>query len=188
MNKDILTAGEVAKICRTSRQTVNRWLKYGELKGYRPTKKSDWRITRKELLKFMVENNIPLEFINEGKIKILVVDDEVNMVKTIERAFKNEEKFIIETAYSGFSAGIKLEKFKPEVIILDIILGDIDGREFFDYIRNHPEMNGTKIIGISGKLANDEIQPLLDKGFNEFLQKPFDMGELKKRILQLVEE
>ena len=58
MDKDIYGASDIARICRTSRQTVNRWLNRGELQGYRPTRTSDWRITRKELFRFMKANNI----------------------------------------------------------------------------------------------------------------------------------
>jgi len=188
MRKDVFTAGEVAKICRASRGTVNRWLNEGELKGYRPTKNADWRVTRKELVKFMKKNGMPLEFLGGDKIKILVVDDEINMTRAIKRTFQNVDQFHIETANSGFSAGTKLESFRPDVVVLDIYLGDMDGREFFKHIREQPELNGTKVIGISGKLREDEIQPLLDQGFDDFLQKPFKMEELKKTIINAVKE
>jgi len=173
--------------CKTSRQTVNRWLNNGTLEGYRPTKTSDWRITRKNLMKFMTENNIPLEFINEGKIKVLIVDDEVNMVKAIIRSLRYYDKFVFEKATSGFSAGAKLESFKPDVVILDIILGDMDGREFFTYLRNNPELSRIKVIGISGKVDKDEVQKMLNGGFHAFLQKPFDMDELKNAIIEAYE-
>jgi len=188
MKKDVFTADEVAIICRTSRGTVNRWLNSGELKGYRPTKNADWRVTRKELTKFMKENGFPLEFINENKIKILIVDDDENVTTAMVKAFKYEEHFQFEVANSGFSAGAKLESFKPDVVILDIFLGDMDGREFLKYIRKRPEFKGIKVIGISGMLNTDEISPLLDLGFAEFLQKPFGMEELRETILKVIED
>lgn len=188
MEKSIFTSGEVAKICSTSLQTINRWLNSGELPGYRPTPKADWRITRKNLVKFMKENNIPLEFINGDKIKILVIDDEPSIPRTIQKVFKNEEKFEIETASSGFTAGAKLESIKPDVVILDIFLGDMDGREFFKYIHNHPDLNNVKVIGISGKLRKEEVEQLYKTGFDAFLKKPFIMSELKETILKIMEE
>lgn len=131
---------------------------------------------------------MPLEFLGGDKIKILVVDDEVNMTKAIKRAFQNVDQFHIETAHSGFSAGAKLESFKPDVVVLDIYLGDMDGREFFKHISEQPEFNGIKVVGISGKLSSTEIEPLLDKGFIAFLQKPFKMEELKETIINAVKE
>ena len=187
MIKDVFTSGEVADICRASLQTVNRWLNARELKGYRPTKNADWRITRKELMIFMKDNGIPLEFITGDKIKVLIVDDEIRLLKAIVRAFRDEERFQIEIAHSGFSAGAKIEQFKPDVVILDIYLGDIDGREFLKYIREHPELSNTKVIGISGVFDFDEMKLTLDLGFNEFLQKPFEMEKLKQTIFSLFE-
>jgi len=188
MRKDVFKAGEISEICRVSRQTVNRWLNIGELQGYRPTKNAVWRITRKELIKFMDNNRIPLDFLKEDKIKILIVDDDVNLVLGILRALREEVKFVFESAYSGFSAGTKLENFKPDIVILDIFLGDMDGREFFTYIRQNPELNNTKVIGISGKLFQEEIKQALEMGFDSFLEKPFDMENLKKEIFQVYEK
>ena len=105
MAKDVFTAGEIAKICRTSRQTVNRWLNSGEIEGFRTTETAIWKVTRKELIKFMKKNNIPLEFINGNKIKVLVVDDEENMVKSIMRFLRDDDRFILDSANSGFKAG-----------------------------------------------------------------------------------
>jgi len=188
MTKDVFTAPEVGKILRVSRHTINRWINNGKLKAFRPAENAIWKVTRKELVKFMEANGIPMEFLKDDKIKILVVDDEVNLTKFIQRAFQDVDQFQIEIALSGFIAGTKLESFKPDVVVLDIYLGDMDGRDFFQHIRNHPELNGTKVIGISGKLREDEIQPLLDQGFDDFLQKPFKAEQLKEAILKIVRE
>ena len=66
----------------------------------------------------MKEHDIPMEFLNGEKIKILVIDDEKIVTRSIERIFHTDERFMLETANSGFSAGAKLEKFKPDIIIL----------------------------------------------------------------------
>ena len=188
MEKEIFTAPEIAKICRVSRQTVFFWIKKGYLKAYRPAINAAWKVTRKEVLRYMKEHDIPMEFLNDDKIKILAVDDEVSITRLIKKSLQNTKKFQIETANSGFIAGAKLESFKPDVVILDIYLGDMDGREFFDHIQDHPELNEIRVIGITGKLSQDEIQPLLDKGFCAFLKKPFKMNKLKETILDVVEK
>jgi len=182
--KEIYTIPEVAKMFRLSRHAVYKWVKKGYLKAYRPAKNAVWKVTRKELVNYMKEHNIPLEFLKGDKIKILIVDDEVNMTRMIRRGLQDVEQFELEIAHSGFIAGTKLESFKPDVVALDIILGDMDGRDFFQHIRNHPELNGTKVIGISDRLKKDEIQPLLDQGFDDFLQKPFKMEKLIEMIIK----
>ncbi len=188
MVKEVFTAGDVSNICHVSRQTVNRWLNNGELKGFRPTKNAAWRITRNELMLFMKENDFPVEFIKDNKIKVLVVDDEKNMTSAIQRAFISEERFILDIANSGFSAGARLEAFKPDVVVLDIFLGDMDGREFFKYIKNNTNLDTIRVIGISGKIAPSEIKPMLDMGFDDFLQKPFNVEKLKEIIIESFEK
>ena len=188
MEKELFTAPEIAKICKVSRFTVNHWINKGILKAFRPMEKGVWKVRRKDFITFMEKSGYPSEFLNGDKIKILVIDDEEIITETIERAFKNVSEFNIEIANSGFIAGAKLESFKPDVVLLDIFLGDMDGREFFNHIRKHPELNGIKVIGISGNLPESEIQPLLDDGFDNFLLKPFRMNELKKAIIKTVED
>lgn len=189
MVKDVFGASDVARICRMSRQTVNRWLHSGTLRGFRATKTSDWKITRKELVQFMKNSGIPLYFFEEEvKTKVLVVDDENSITNLILQALRHDERILAEAANSGFSAGIKLENFKPDVVILDIFLGDMDGREFFDYIRRNPDHAGTKVIGMTGLLDESTVEELLNQGFDAFLLKPFDVNVLRRRIHEVVEE
>lgn len=187
MIKGIFTTTEIAEICRTSGQTVNRWLLNGELKGYRLSNTADWKVPRKELVQFMQNNGIPMDLLkDEEVIKILVIDDEKNMTSAIERAFRNEKHFQVEITNSGISAGLKIESFKPDVILLDIFVGRMDGREILKSIRQQPECEGIKIIGISGRINAEEAKALLDLGFAGFLNKPFGLKELKKLIDSLV--
>ena len=182
------TTPDIAKICRVSRMTVNRWLKDGYLRGYRPTANANWRITKQELKKFMLSNHIPLDLLkSDNEVKILVVDDNIDLTTSISNYLENERNLKIDVANSGFKAGVKLSEFNPDIIILDIILGDIDGREFFQHIEENDELNGTKVIGISGNIDMKEEQPLIDMGFNAFLRKPFRMKALKDLIYQLLE-
>lgn len=178
MNKEMFTAMEVAKILSVSLPTINRLLNSGELKGFRPSKNANWKVTHKELIKYMTDHDIPMEFLNGGKKKVLIVDDELHITKLVEKAFKYLDGFIVESANSGFIAGTKLESFKPDVVILDIFLNDMDGREFFKHIRENPDLNRIKVIGISGKISESDIKPMLDLGFDDFLAKPFKMGKL----------
>jgi len=187
MKKELFTAPEIAKICRTSRQNVNIWINKGVLKAFRPTDTAVWKVTRKDLITFMEERGYPLEFLNDDKIRILVVDDEKNITSLISRVLEKERNLKIDVANSGFKAGAKLTEFKPDIVILDIILGDIDGREFFRHIKEDPELKDIKVIGISGKIDPSEEQSLLNMGFCAFIRKPFIINKIKDTIFKLIE-
>ena len=188
MSKDIFSTTEVARICRVSRMTVNRWLKEDDLKGYKSTPKSNWKVTKKDLIKFMQSNNIPLDLLKTGEVKILIVDDEIDITSFISSVLEKERNLEIDVANSGFKAGVKLAEFKPDLVILDIVLGDMDGREFFEHIKENSELNETKVIGISGKIAPSEEQSLLEQGFSDFIRKPFKIKTLKETIFKVLEE
>ena len=188
MSKDIFSTTEVARICRVSRMTVNRWLKEDDLKGYKSTPKSNWKVTKKDLIKFMQSNNIPLDLLKTGEVKILIVDDEIDITSFISNVLEKERNLEIDVANSGFKAGVKLAEFKPDLVILDIVLCDMDGREFFEHIKENSELNETKVIGISGKIAPSEEQSLLEQGFSDFIRKPFKIKALKETIYKVLEE
>lgn len=185
--KDVFATTQVAKICGTSRVTVDRWLNRGDLKGYRPTPNSNWRVTKKELINFMHSNNIPMDLLKTNKVKILIVDDDEDITSLISKVLEKERNLEIDIANSGFKAGVKITEFKPDIIILDIILGDIDGREFFQHIKEEPELNEVKVIGISGIIDPSEEKSLLDLGFSDFIRKPFKIKELKDTIFKVIE-
>jgi len=187
MFKEVYTVPEVAKIFKISTVSVNRLLQNNKLQAFRTSENANWKIPRKDLIIYMTKNNIPMEFIHAKEIKILVIDDEVLVTEAIVEDFNNSTDFIVETAHSGFAAGTKLETFRPDIVILDIFLGDMDGREFFKYIRNHMELKSTRVIGISGKVKQNEIDEFVKMGFDKFIKKPFEMDILKNTIKELIE-
>ena len=76
LDKEVLTTGEVAKICNVAPRTVSKWFDSGSLKGYRIPGSRDRRIPAAELVKFMKAHNIPLEGMSGGRTRLLIVDDE----------------------------------------------------------------------------------------------------------------
>src|SRR5687768_16017987 len=74
-DKDVLTTGQVAKMCNVAARTVSKWFDYGQLKGYRIPGSKDRRIPRAQLIKFMKEHGIPLDGIQSGRPRVLIVDD-----------------------------------------------------------------------------------------------------------------
>ena len=63
----------------------------------------------------------------------------------------------------------------------------MDGRELFSYMKRDPELNKTKVIGISGKIDPSEEQSLFNLGFSAFIRKPFNIDEIKEMIFELIE-
>lgn len=182
--KDILTTGEVAKICNVAPRTVSKWFDSGQLKGYRIPGSKDRRIPLSALIRFMKQHNIPLDGLQSGQTRVLLVDDETEIVDVLEKVLAEQANYEVHTAHSGFSAGIECEKFRPHVMLLDMHLGDIKGEDVLKLIRSNDDLQLTKVIAMSGKLTDGQAQHLLNNGFDGYLKKPFHV----RQVIEAVED
>ena len=180
--KDLFTTGEAAEVCRVSQQTIIRCFDAGRLEGFRVPGSRFRRIPRQSLVKFMKDNNIPLDAIESGKRKVLIVDDDAEIVELIVEVLNRDGRFETETASSGYEAGMATERFRPELILLDYMLPDVNGNVVCQTIRKNPEFESIRIIIVSGVVKQDEIAQLLKSGAQDFIRKPFDVAELTSKI------
>lgn len=181
--KDLLTTGEAAEICKISQQTIIRCFDAGRLQGFRIPGSKFRRIPRHSLIRFMKENNIPLDHLQSGKKKILIVDDDEEIVELIEDVLRKDDRFDTKTASSGYDAGIVTQQFRPDLILLDYMLPDVNGNIVCQTIRKNRELENIKIIIVSGVIKRDEIDHLIKSGAQGFIRKPFDIKELTEQIV-----
>ncbi len=184
--KSVYTTGEVAQICKVSQQTVIRCFDSGRLKGFRVPGSRFRRIPRESLLTFMKTNQIPLDKLDSGRKRVLVVDDDEAIVEMFVELLERDGRFEVKTASTGYDAGILTEQFQPDIILLDFKLPDINGTAVCRTIRSNPNYEHIKIIAISGVADPDEVDELRAAGADEFIRKPFDITEVIDRVADLV--
>ncbi|HUN81818.1 MAG TPA: response regulator [Phycisphaerae bacterium] len=184
--KTIYTTGEVAEICRISQQTVIRCFDNGRLKGYRVPGSKFRRIPRDSLLEFMKKNAIPLERLDSGKKRVLIVDDDEAIIEMLSDLLTRDGRFDVRTASNGFDAGAATKEFRPDILLLDFMLPDINGNIVCQRVRSDPELENTKIIMVSGAVSPAEIESLRAAGADEFIKKPFDVMKLIDRMVELL--
>lgn len=109
---------------------------------------------------------------------IMVVDDEKRLVSVVE-AYLSQEGFRIITASNGREALILARQEKPDLIILDIMMPEMDGYEF---MRLHRKESETPIILLTAKVAEDEKVIGLELGADDYITKPFRPRELVARV------
>jgi len=185
--KELFTTGEAAEVCQVSQQTIIRCFDSGKVEGFRVPGSKFRRIPRHNLIKFMKENNIPLDNIDSGRKKVLIVDDDDEIVELIADVLIRDGRFEIETASSGYAAGMKTEQFKPDVILLDYMLPDVNGNVVCRTIKSNPNFEDTRIIIVSGVVKEEEIQDLLESGAEGFIKKPFNIVELTDKIAEVLQ-
>jgi len=185
MKNRVFTTGEVAQICGVSADTVSRWFDLSQIDGYRLGPGGDRRIPYDALRKFMLSHGIPMERLEEGQRRVLVVDDDPYYLDIIPAALSKSEDFVIHTASTGFDAGAIVVEHNPQLIILDIQLSDMDGRMVSERVKARPETRNTRILGISGFIDADEAAELEDYRFDDFIQKPFTIDALTMKVMEL---
>ena len=185
--KTVFTTGEAAKVCKVSQQTIIRCFDNGQLKGFRVPGSKFRRIPREALYKFMKDNGIPTDALESGKRKVLLVDDDVEIVEMIGKVLEEDGRFEVRIAANGFDAGMMVKEYRPDVIILDVMLPDINGKEVCHRVRSDSSLEEVRIICISGMVEEDKIQELKLAGADDFLHKPFDVDVLIEKMCAQLE-
>ena len=180
--KDVLTTGEVAKICNVASRTVSKWFDSGQLKGYRIPGSKDRRIPMSALVKFMKSHGIPMDGLMSGSLRVLIVDDEEEVVHTLQSILSEQTSFEVRSARSAFTAGIECERFRPHVMLLDIHLPGCEGPIICTAIRESDDLQVTKVIATSGKVTDGQAAQLLHQGFDSALRKPFSVRQVIEAI------
>jgi len=185
-DKAVYTTGEAARICNLSQQTIIRCFDSGRMRGFRVPGSKFRRIPHDSLLQFMKDNDIPLEGLGGGKIRVLVVDDDREIIELFEDALQSDERFEVTTAQTGFDAGILIEQFRPDIVIIDFMLPDINGNLVCKTIRQTPELSHIKIMVISGMIGLPEFNHFKSDGADDFVKKPFNIQTVIAKIVELV--
>jgi len=184
-SKEVFSTGEAAKICNLSQQTIIRCFDAGKLKGFRVPGSRFRRIPRESLLEFMRENGIPTGRLAPKK-KILIVDDDEELLQVLSDFFERDPRFELRSASNGFAAGAATREFQPDLILLDIMLPDINGREVCRMVKSNPATRWIRIVAISGMIEKEKIEELFEVGIDAYIQKPFDLDVLMKKVCEVL--
>jgi len=180
--KTVFTTGEAAKICKVSQQTIIRCFDNGQLKGFRVPGSRFRRIPREALYKFMKDNGIPTDALESGKRKVLLVDDDAELVELILKFLEEDGRFETRVAQNGFDAGMMVKEYHPDLIVLDVMLPDINGKEVCHRVRADATLEDVRILCMSGMVEEDKIAELKLAGADDFIHKPFEVEALIDRM------
>jgi len=185
-DKQVFTTGEAAEICNVSQQTIIRCFDSGRLGGFRVPGSRFRRIPRADLMRFMKDNDIPLDVLERGPRRILVVDDESEIVSIICEVLGSDPNYELKSASTGYDAGLLTESFRPHLIVLDYMLPDLNGDLVCQRVKGDEASRDTRVLFISGVCEPDEIERLKTLGADGFLKKPFDITELVESVSHLL--
>lgn len=121
-----------------------------------------------------------------SKTRILVVDDEPNIVQTLQDRLEMNE-YEVFTAGNGREGLKRFEDERPHVILLDVIMPIMDGHEMLEVLRKQPGGQDVSVIMLTARSQTQDIARANACGIDDYIVKPFDLSELLEKIESVVE-
>jgi len=186
---NVLTVSQAGDYCRVSPKTIINWIEAGHIKAYK-TVGGHRRMKQEDLDQFLRGRGMPIpeEVKSDGKRRILVVDDDKIIVETIVQALEEDESgYELISASDGFEAGLQVSHFRPNLVILDIMMPDINGYEVCKKIKSNPETKDIKIIVLSAYLNDDAFREMKEYGADACFSKPLPLEQLRFEVAKLLD-
>ena len=124
------------------------------------------------------------------KAKILIVDDDQTIREMLIEALAQDpqKSYLIEEVTNGIEASIKLGTYRPDLLILDLFMPEMDGLEVCRIIRNEPELSDMKVIISTGYPDPAKLSEMAKLGFTNVILKPFNLPEFVKEVERILAE
>jgi len=180
--KNVLTTGDVAKICNVAPRTVSKWFDNGQLKGYRIPGSKDRRIPVSELVRFMKVHNMPTTGLPVGKTRVLVVDSNNGSASTLAESLKARADYEVQTVGTTFQTGAVVQKFAPHVLLINLLADGIDASGICQSLKADEDLQTIRIIALAGRLGQSESAALLRRGFDACISDWSDIKEVIRKI------
>lgn len=191
-----LTTFMVAQQLGVSPPTVVNWVNSGLLPAHR-TPGGHRRIAYSDIRAFALQHEYPLpaEFertdappaappvrLSSGPRKVLVVDDQREFCTLVRDYLVLRGGYEVEIADSGFAAGYAVAQFKPEVILMDILMPDMDGFEVLRMLQADPETRSIPVIACTGYRDPHVEERVRSEAFVDYVEKPLRLDRLANAV------
>ena len=171
-----LTPAEVAALLHVSPVTVRTWASRGELEAI-VTPGGHRRFSRAAVERFAAARGFAISFPDRGPLRVLVVDDDAMLAGLLDEVLRDAGA-VTELAADGFAAGLALLRFKPAVVLLDLMMPGLDGFAVCTRIKADAATRDMRVIAMTGYPTVENIERICAAGAERCLAKPFDLDAL----------
>jgi len=182
------TTFEISQICGVNPTTVQNWIKGKKLKAFQ-TPGGHRRVQREDLVSFMKKFSMPLpEGLMQNPPLAMMVDDENDILDMLEELLKSgEDEINIVRARSGVAALLMIGEFKPDLLILDLMMPGMNGFDVCQKLKANSSTQNIKIVAISGDHNPAVRNRILESGADLFFTKPLDIVVFRNRCFNLLQ-
>lgn len=183
------TTFEASRLLGVSLPTIVNWIKAGRLKAHK-TPGGHRRIAREDLLHFLrvYEMPIPEELAEQEArpFRVLAVDDDPDE-RDLLRAVLEGAGYVVEVAANGFEAGLLVGAFKPDAVVMDLMMPAMDGFSALVALRRREETADIPVIACTGLSDPASRQRVIAAGFDGHVVKPYEHEELLGMLARLLQ-
>jgi excisionase family DNA binding protein len=172
MDKTYLTPNQAAALLMVAPATLRVWADKGLIDA-RTTAGGHRRFLRDDLERFRNQQALPSRI-----QRILIVDDEAPLLRYLTALLDGFEGVTTATAQDGFTAGRLVQTFRPQTILLDLMMPGLDGFQVCAQIKSDPSSQAARVIAMTGHPTAENVARILAAGAECCLSKPLDEDAL----------
>lgn len=176
---DVLTTGQVARICNVAPRTVSKWFDSGTLPGYRIPGSRDRRIPFGDLLRFMKANGMPLDGVTGTALCLVVLDSDASYLRTLSSAVEQlDDDVELRTAGDEFLTGILLERHQPDALLVGADGRSDYGETLASAIRVDPQHRKMLLVAMVNDADVRTQARWIQAGFDHCVERVSDVRSL----------
>ena len=181
-NHHSFSLSQAADVLGIAPETLEVWAVGGLLSGA-PAPGESRRYPLGELMRLAADQDLAARVPDGLGLRILIVDDEESLTHFLSEALEGlREVGSTAVANTGFEAGRLLNRFDPDVVLLDIRMPGVDGLDVCRTIKTDDRLKGVRVIAMTGYASQQSLKAIVQAGAERCLEKPFDIGELRAAL------
>ncbi len=175
----LYTTHDISRLLQVDPSTVSKWIDRGILLAFR-TPGGHRRVRSGDLRTFLIAHQMPVpDELGSGAIKLIVVDDEKPVLEALKRAFKPFASQVeLVTTTSGVEAVLLVTEQRPHGLLIDLNMPDLDGLELCRRVRSRKQLEGVRIITMTGRHTPEAVDASIKAGAIACLAKPVEVAQV----------
>jgi len=182
--KEVYSPSDISGICGVAFDEVCQWIKKGELPHLK-IPGGHFRVRHDALNGFMDQKGMAKPDGWEGlpeKFRVLIVEDDSDLLEIIAEVLKDEPMLDIKTESSGFTAGLQIAGWQPDLLLLDFLMPGVSGFEICSRLREGPQTRDLPVLAVTSLTTDECRKAVCDSGVSDFLGKPFHSDALLEKV------
>jgi len=186
--KAVYTPAEAAALCRMSGEDFQSKLRAGDV-GFFGIPGGHLRFRQPVLASYLERLRIPLPGTWTGaprNFRVLLVEDDPDLLEIISELLRDEPRIDVRAEDSGFTAGLQIAGWHPDLILLDFLMPGMSGFDLCRRLRSRPDTADIPVLAVTSLTSVEDRKVISECGASDFLGKPFHSETLLLKVRQLL--